>query len=578
CPACSNGYLKYSGQAGAKAEFSFYGTGVKWNTAKAPVLGKAKIYFDGAYKGMVDLYRSTVQYPLVLGGSGIPPGNHTLTIEVSGQKNASSTGYYTVIDAFEAIPAIRNAPATYLFYIAESTSNPSAGSGLYAVDPDNPGAQPYTIEASGIEEHSVSNVFYGNVDFINQVVSGAHGNHAVMYAKQGKIYRVDGLKGGSLVPYQISNEAGITSVCDTRIGQDFSDLNSSQYLYSQPGPDGNCWTDDDLWRMVRLGMSAVDTPIPAKEPVDIGWNQSNGSIIGWLVKDGGSLKRCDKNFASCTTVINFTNSAEEIGWSPLGLIPLAIDNKLYVYNFSNGTLSGALYTFSDPYPGWGEYDLSAFYIKDNEKILRLDWGNYSITQLVDEGAFNDIYDLRVTRNRIIYSVGNQSLKSIPKTGGSPIILAQVVTPGTYIDISDISYNGHVYYEIIGVAGHIKDDGTGKDEVQNAQWIGGVYPTDFSFDNMEGRDKVIRAECSLYSGCGNGTIRAFDASTYSNPLIMGTLPGDISSVWFGGYGSHLLVEGWPSAGSISDVLYLNTGTANSLRRITNTTDISEYPAF
>ena len=104
CNPCNNGFLKYSGQTGAKAEFSFYGTGIKWNTAKAPALGKAKIYFDGAYKGMVDLYRSTVQYPLVLGGSGIPPGNHTLTIEVSGQKNAGSSGYYTVIDAFEVVP------------------------------------------------------------------------------------------------------------------------------------------------------------------------------------------------------------------------------------------------------------------------------------------------------------------------------------------------------------------------------------------------------------------------------------------------------------------------------------------
>ncbi|HZX48579.1 MAG TPA: DUF1566 domain-containing protein [Nitrospirota bacterium] len=104
CPQCNNGSLKFIGQTGAKAEFSFYGTGIKWTTAKAPGLGKAKVYFDGVYKGMVDLYRSTVQYPLVLGGSGIPPGNHTLTIEVSGQKNPSSTGYFTVIDAFEVIP------------------------------------------------------------------------------------------------------------------------------------------------------------------------------------------------------------------------------------------------------------------------------------------------------------------------------------------------------------------------------------------------------------------------------------------------------------------------------------------
>ena len=104
CNPCKNGFLKYSGQTGAKAEFSFYGTGIKWHTAKAPALGKAKIYFDGAYKGMVDLYRSTVQYPLVLGGSGIPPGNHTLTIEVSGQKNAGSSGNYVLIDAFEVVP------------------------------------------------------------------------------------------------------------------------------------------------------------------------------------------------------------------------------------------------------------------------------------------------------------------------------------------------------------------------------------------------------------------------------------------------------------------------------------------
>ncbi|HZX48627.1 MAG TPA: hypothetical protein VFF47_05360 [Nitrospirota bacterium] len=104
CNPCNNGFLKYSGQTGAKAEFSFYGTGIKWTTAKAPALGKAKIYFNGIYKGMVDLYNPNVQYPLVLGGSGLPPDNYTLTIEVSGQKNRGSTGYYTVIDAFEVMP------------------------------------------------------------------------------------------------------------------------------------------------------------------------------------------------------------------------------------------------------------------------------------------------------------------------------------------------------------------------------------------------------------------------------------------------------------------------------------------
>ncbi|HZX48580.1 MAG TPA: hypothetical protein VFF47_05120 [Nitrospirota bacterium] len=104
CSPCSNGLLKYSGQTGAKAEFSFYGTGIRWTTAKAPSLGKAKIYFNGVYKGMVDLYSPNVQYPVVLEGKGLPAGNYTLRIEVSGQKNPGSTGSFTLIDSFDVYP------------------------------------------------------------------------------------------------------------------------------------------------------------------------------------------------------------------------------------------------------------------------------------------------------------------------------------------------------------------------------------------------------------------------------------------------------------------------------------------
>ncbi|OHE55884.1 MAG: hypothetical protein A2Z47_02780 [Thermodesulfovibrio sp. RBG_19FT_COMBO_42_12] len=104
CNPCSNGSLKYSGQTGAMAEFSFYGTGLRWTTARAPVMGKAKLYFNGVYKGMIDLYNPVVKYPVVLEGKGLPLGNYTLTIEVSGQKNPGSTGNYTIIDAFEVVP------------------------------------------------------------------------------------------------------------------------------------------------------------------------------------------------------------------------------------------------------------------------------------------------------------------------------------------------------------------------------------------------------------------------------------------------------------------------------------------
>jgi len=54
--------------------------------------------------GLVDLYNPTAKYQVVLQKTGLAPGNHTVTIEVSGQKNTSSTGYYINIDAFEVVP------------------------------------------------------------------------------------------------------------------------------------------------------------------------------------------------------------------------------------------------------------------------------------------------------------------------------------------------------------------------------------------------------------------------------------------------------------------------------------------
>jgi parallel beta-helix repeat protein len=103
-PSCSGGAMKYSGQKGAKAEFSFTGTGIKWIVTKAKMMGKAKVYLDGGYMGLVDLYSSSPKYQVVLQKAGLAPGNHTLRLEFSGQKNLRATGYYINIDAFEVIP------------------------------------------------------------------------------------------------------------------------------------------------------------------------------------------------------------------------------------------------------------------------------------------------------------------------------------------------------------------------------------------------------------------------------------------------------------------------------------------
>jgi C1A family cysteine protease len=104
CPSCSDRALTYSDQLGARVDFSFDGTGISWIVTKAPILGKAKVYLDGSYIGMVDLYSPSPQWQVILRKTGLSSGSHTVGIEVSGQKNPGSTGYFIDLDALQVIP------------------------------------------------------------------------------------------------------------------------------------------------------------------------------------------------------------------------------------------------------------------------------------------------------------------------------------------------------------------------------------------------------------------------------------------------------------------------------------------
>jgi bacillopeptidase F len=105
CSSCSSGALRYSCETGAKADFSFTGTGIKWIVAKAPMLGKAKACLDGTEVcKTVDLYSATTLFQRILQKTGIISGPHILTIEVLGEKNPSSTNYCIDIDAFRVVP------------------------------------------------------------------------------------------------------------------------------------------------------------------------------------------------------------------------------------------------------------------------------------------------------------------------------------------------------------------------------------------------------------------------------------------------------------------------------------------
>jgi hypothetical protein len=89
----------------ATAIFTFNGTSVTWIGQRSNVSGIALVTIDGGPAVTVDLFAHNfeVMNP-VYSRYGLAPGNHTLTIQVTGTKNDLSSGTAVVVDAF-VVPA-----------------------------------------------------------------------------------------------------------------------------------------------------------------------------------------------------------------------------------------------------------------------------------------------------------------------------------------------------------------------------------------------------------------------------------------------------------------------------------------
>jgi hypothetical protein len=98
----SGGTAVLAGDPGSRATLSFSGTGVRWIGIKDSWSGIARVFIDGALQATIDTYAPTEQRQLVMyARSGLAPGAHTLAIEVTGERNASSGGAWIWVDAFD---------------------------------------------------------------------------------------------------------------------------------------------------------------------------------------------------------------------------------------------------------------------------------------------------------------------------------------------------------------------------------------------------------------------------------------------------------------------------------------------
>ena len=101
----SGGTATVSTAPGAQATLTFTGTSVSWIGGRRPDTGIARISLDGTFLTEVDTYSKTVEVRVpMFAATGLSNTRHTLTVEVTGRRNASATSDLIFVDAFD-VPA-----------------------------------------------------------------------------------------------------------------------------------------------------------------------------------------------------------------------------------------------------------------------------------------------------------------------------------------------------------------------------------------------------------------------------------------------------------------------------------------
>ena len=114
-PSWSGGSAAASSTTGARATLTFTGTTVTLLGFRGPATGILRVYLDGSFHSTVDTYSATEIQAPIFSDTNLMPGSHEMIIEVSGLKNAASTGFTVVIDAFDIRSRFEDADASIAY-------------------------------------------------------------------------------------------------------------------------------------------------------------------------------------------------------------------------------------------------------------------------------------------------------------------------------------------------------------------------------------------------------------------------------------------------------------------------------
>lgn len=201
----------FSATSGARASFTFSGTGVSWIGLPCEICGFSNVFLDGALVGTVDTFAATrpAASRALFTTRGLAAGSHTLVIEATGTQNASSGGAHIVVDAFDVEGATSGGgtgprrieesdpSVTYAgTWIAQFRSDLSGGSVVESSDAN--GTATLTFTGTGVKWIGFKGPWAGIAEvYLDGTLAATVDTYAPTEQAQVVLYSVSGLPAGT---------------------------------------------------------------------------------------------------------------------------------------------------------------------------------------------------------------------------------------------------------------------------------------------------------------------------------------------------------------------------------------------
>ena len=485
----------------------------------------------------------------------------------------------------------------------------------------------------------------GTVDFMTGASLGQLAGIEIYKGGDGHIYALDLTSTSKPSPQQLSSETAATiddtcSLSGTAVAganydyvgvyftADLQNPTNSSYIYRLPGPDGTCNTSDDVFHMVKTGMSAASAPAVVSAMPVATVRTSQGGISGFVIKDGANLTLVDSNFANPIVLGTFSSTIGAAAALPVGTTQgyptgqlYVIDGNVVYVDYVGHTVSASLYSIPNWLPTNTESIFAAspdtLYFSIYTAATQSAAASTSVYAMSADGsAAPTVVDTepgRVTNllfpvqgTSLLAGIGNNgtyTIRNIPAAGSSiTTLIASTQNGGTFIATAST-----VYYEtwtgttdtttmvitrsgtqsgIVGVDGTIIQAPLASSTFVNGgeqqPWPDDTVTTITPYETVfqvQGLSSVTVNDSSngyqyTEDAVAGGTLVAIDTTSNQAVATVGTLPGSTAvtlSGTFRGTAHDGFLEAFNPASTENaatrDLYLLNSQTPNNLTRVT-----------